>query len=1183
MAVTIRIEGDFDPGAFRQAEASLKRLGGAAAAASATGGSSLVAMGTKAKALGDRMSSTGKSMTLGITAPLALVGAIGVKTAADFDSAMNQFGYSAGVAGSELTAFSDLAMQMGADTVFSAGEAASAMLELSKGGLEPAKIAGGALKSTMSLAAAGGLELADAATSITGAMNTFGISTENSAQIADALAGAANASAADVSDLTQALQQTGQQASASGQSLQETTAALAAFADAGLKGSDAGTSLKTFLQRIAAPTGKAAKSIKDLGMDFFDAQGKMKPLTAIAGQLQKGMSGLTQEQRLQAMQTIFGSDATRAANVLFNEGTAGLQEYVGATSEAGNAQGMADARMAGLSGSLESLSGSLETAAIALGQALAPTIQAVSEKIQTLADWFTNLDPGMQSTIVTVGLVVAAIGPLLMVTGKMISLFGSAVGTATTLASGVSKVAGAAKVGATGVKMFFSSASIADDALGGVKSAPGIFSRIGSAAKNAGSGIASGIGSGAKLAASGLSSAASGAATLATSLGQAAAAAARAGAAAVAAAAKTLAMKAVQMAVAAATALWTAAQWLLNIALNANPIGLIVIAIAALIAGIVLLWNNCETFRNVVMAVWGAIKTAIGAVVDWITGTAVPFLQQAWELIKTGLQAAWNAIQPIFETIKSVVMAVFGFIKAYFTTMFTIYKTIFTTAFNAIRTVVTTVTNVIRTIITTVWNAIKTYFTTMFNIYRTVFTTAWNAIKAVVQRVTSVIRSIITTVFNAVRTVITNVMNQAKAIVSGAVNAIKSAISKVSAIVGLVSGFFSRMVSTISNWIGKAVGIVGALPGKIVGALGNLGGLLVSKGVAIVQGLISGIQSMAGSVVNALLDLIPGPLKKFAGALGINSPAKKLIPYGAAITEGVAVGITREGALVDKAVVGLASRMTSAAGQLVSTFALPRGATDKAVKNLGGKRGAKRWQASWVNSQGKAMKKLFTTQEAAKQHLDKQQSFDGKIGDGILDAANTVMDRARDAAGVILAAHSEIRDSLVDFGSISTSPTNLGAGGIIRNLGARLAAIKKFGANMRQLTALGLNANSLKEIYGMGPVAGSQIAEALIKQGAGAVGEVNQLESQIRAESASVADVWTNSQYGRTGAEAQAVYDSSVNLANGAIQVTIAPGANATDAAAIRAEVETAFRAALPQVAAKVQTVAKGKKKKKKK
>lgn len=274
----------------------------------------------------------------------------------------------------EMEKLNKLALKLGQDTSFSAGEAADAMLELAKAGLDTKTIIGGGLAGTLQLAAAGGTDLATASTIAANAMKTFGLQGRNMDQVSAALAGGANASTASVESLGQALQQVGPGATNAGLSLQETVAALAAFDSAGIKGSDAGTSLKTMLTRLVPSTTSAANAMRDLGLDFTNADGSFKSLTQISGQLRKGLSRLSDEQRTQALTTIFGSDASRAASVLMKEGAGGIRAYIKATKDQEAAQKLANARMSGTEGALEKLSGSIETAKLRLGQELAPAI-----------------------------------------------------------------------------------------------------------------------------------------------------------------------------------------------------------------------------------------------------------------------------------------------------------------------------------------------------------------------------------------------------------------------------------------------------------------------------------------------------------------------------------------------------------------------------------------------------------------------------------------------------------------------------------------------------------------------------------------------------------------------------------------------------------------------------------------
>lgn len=377
--------------------------------------------GSATKALGEGITELGSSMTLGLTVPIVAAGGAATSMAAGFDDAMSQVQGALGGASTDMDGLRDLALQLGADTVFSATESAQAMVELAKGGLTEAQIKGGALAASMDLAAAGQLNLADAAATTVQMMGSFGLGAGDATRIANALAGAANASSADVSDLTQAMSQCGAQAALAGWSLEDTAAALALFADHGVKGSDAGTSLKTMLQRLAAPTDQAAEAIAAYGLNIRDSNGKMKDISGIADELTGKLGGLSDAERDAALQTIFGSDASRAAAILMQSGSEGLAKYIAATNDATAAETMANAQKGELSWALENMGGAVESAAIAFGTALAPAITAVAGVIGNVAEAFASLPAGVQTGIAVVLALVAALGPLLMVIGSVVA------------------------------------------------------------------------------------------------------------------------------------------------------------------------------------------------------------------------------------------------------------------------------------------------------------------------------------------------------------------------------------------------------------------------------------------------------------------------------------------------------------------------------------------------------------------------------------------------------------------------------------------------------------------------------------------------------------------------------------------------------------------------------------------
>lgn len=376
-------------------------------------GNTLDGVGSKLEAAGNKL----LPLTGGITA----LGAASVSTANEFESSMSQTAGALDIPVDQMENLRELALQMGQDTIFSAKEAGEAMTELAKGGLTEAQIEGGALASTMDLAASSGMELGNAANTVVQVMGAFQLGAEDSAVAVNALAGAAAASSTDVEPLTQALSQVAAQAYNAGWNVQDTTAVLAAFADAGINGSDAGTSLKTMLQRLAAPTDKAAALIEDLGINTRDSNGYMLSASDLAQELQDKLGTLEPATRDAAMQTIFGSDAMRAATVMMSGGSEAIEKYTAATYDMEAASRLANSQMGEGELAMEQLKGSIETALITIGTQLAPVVTDIVNGFTDLVNKFGELDEETQKAIITFAGIAAAAGPALSVLGKLTS------------------------------------------------------------------------------------------------------------------------------------------------------------------------------------------------------------------------------------------------------------------------------------------------------------------------------------------------------------------------------------------------------------------------------------------------------------------------------------------------------------------------------------------------------------------------------------------------------------------------------------------------------------------------------------------------------------------------------------------------------------------------------------------
>jgi len=337
---------------------------------------------------------------------------VAVSKFADFDEAMSNVQAATQVSREEMDLLRDAALEAGASTVFSATEAANAVEELGKAGLSTAQILNGGLDTALSLAAAGQLDVARAAEIAAVTMKQFNLESEDLPRVADLLAAGAGKAAGDVEDLAQALNQSALVANAAGLTIEETTGTLSAFADAGLLGSDAGTSFKSMLQRLTPVSQESADEMERLGISAYDAQGNFVGASEFAGVLQTQLKDLTTEQRNAALAQIFGSDAVRAANVLYEEGADGIQKYIDQTNDSGYAAKVAADRLNNLKGDVEQLGGALDTALIKTGSGANDSLRALTQGATGLVTAIGDLPTpvlvaagGLAGLVATVGLV----------------------------------------------------------------------------------------------------------------------------------------------------------------------------------------------------------------------------------------------------------------------------------------------------------------------------------------------------------------------------------------------------------------------------------------------------------------------------------------------------------------------------------------------------------------------------------------------------------------------------------------------------------------------------------------------------------------------------------------------------------------------------------------------------------
>ncbi|MEU9415153.1 phage tail tape measure protein [Streptomyces sp. NPDC048272] len=342
-----------------------------------------------------------KSLEAMRMASMGLVAVFGLAAfaAARFDRAMSEVRAVTNGSAGDMKKLSDAALQAGQATIYSATQAANAEAELARAGISTADIIGGALKGSLDLAASGQLELGESAIISAQAMNAFKLTGRDVGHIADVISAGAGKSATNVHHMGMAFRQAALLASQTGLSLEDTVGTLSLFAQNALTGSDAGTSLKVMLQRLVPQSDEAAAAMDAVGFSAYDASGNFIGLSALSAQMKNSFSKLTPEARNAAMATIFGSDAVRAATILYEAGSSGVNSWVKAVTDSGYATRVAATMTDNLAGDLERLKGALETALISSGSSANGVLRDMAKALTSVVNWYGQLNPSTQSTV----------------------------------------------------------------------------------------------------------------------------------------------------------------------------------------------------------------------------------------------------------------------------------------------------------------------------------------------------------------------------------------------------------------------------------------------------------------------------------------------------------------------------------------------------------------------------------------------------------------------------------------------------------------------------------------------------------------------------------------------------------------------------------------------------------------
>lgn len=812
-----------------ETEQELKRLQQEAATTS-TALAKIDEIGGKMENLGNSIAGVGKTI-MPVSTAVGGLGIAAVKTAADFDSAMSQVAAVSGATGDDLQSLRDKAREMGEKTKFSASEAAEAMNYMAMAGWKSKDMISG-IDGIMNLAAASGEDLATTSDIVTDALTAFGLTAADSGHFADILAAASSNANTNVSMMGETFKYCAPIAGALGFSAEDTAEAIGLMANAGIKSSQAGTALRTIMNNLAGEVKISGQAIGDVTIATTNADGSMRSLSDILADCRVAFGGLTESEKAQAAESLVGKNAMSGFLALMNAAPADIEKLSGAIDNCdGTAEKMAATMQDNLMGQFTILKSQLEELAISFGEMLMPAIRNIVTKIQEFVDKLNGMDEGTREMILKIGLLVAALGPFLVILGTTIAKIGTAMKGFVQLANGFNKL----KVAVQGGTGLFGKLGAA---IGGI-SAPvvAVVAVIGTLVAaflhlwNTNEGFREAIIAIWSQIKETFSSFCQGIVDRLNALG--------------------FSFQDITQVI---SAVWNGFCSLLAPVFEGafQAVAAVLSTVLDVITGILdvfiglftgnwsQMWSGVQTIFS---GVWEGIKGVLSAALGIIQGIADVFLgwfgtswSEVWTNIKTFFEGIWNGIVSFFsgiwETITSVVQtgimligsilsAAFDIItlpfqfiwencKEIIVSVWNTIKSVVSSAINAVSSVISSVMSVIQNVISTIWtaistkvstvvNAIKNTVSTVFNAIKSVTSTVWNGIKSAISTVVDGIKSKVSSVFNSVKSTVTSIFNGIKSTATSVWNGVKSAIvtpieaakSTVKAALDRISGFFS--------------------------------------------------------------------------------------------------------------------------------------------------------------------------------------------------------------------------------------------------------------------------------------------------------------------------------------------------------------------------------------------------------